>query len=85
MSLFQALQRRYDAGQPVKLAMIGAGKFGSMFLAQALKLKALQIVAISDLNPQHARSNLMHVGWPEDALSSQRIQRLFLLHPISIL
>ena len=74
MSLFQALQRRYDAGQPVKLAMIGAGKFGSMFLAQALKLKALQIVAISDLNPQHARSNLMHVGWPEDALSARSLE-----------
>lgn len=74
MSLFNALQRRYEAGNPVRLGMIGAGKFGSMFLAQALKLKAIQIVGIADLSPQTARSNLTHVGWTDERLQASSLE-----------
>ena len=71
MSLFQALLHRHAADKPIRLGLIGAGKFGSMFLAQALKLKGIQIIAIADLSVSVARSNLQLVGWPEEALQAR--------------
>ncbi len=64
MNLFTKLQQR--AFDPIRVGMIGAGKFGSMFLAQALRVPGLQIVGIADLSPSNARANLALVGWPED-------------------
>lgn len=68
MSLYQGLLQRHSAGKPIRLGLIGAGKFGSMFLAQALRLKGVQIIGIADLSIPAARSNLQLVGWPDTAL-----------------
>jgi predicted homoserine dehydrogenase-like protein len=35
MNLFKKLQERAALGNPIRIGMIGAGKFGTMFLAQA--------------------------------------------------
>ena len=45
---------------------IGAGKFGSMFLAQAIKLPGIHIVTICDIDVGQAKSNLAYIGWPQD-------------------
>ena len=34
MSLHAKLQQRSAAGKPIRIGLIGAGKFGSMYLAQ---------------------------------------------------
>ena len=70
MSLYQKLRQLQDAGRPIRVGMIGAGKFGSMFLAQARKLPGVQIVGIADLSVTRARSNLEFIGWPADALKA---------------
>ena len=44
MNLFALLQRRLDAGQPVSVALVGAGKFGSMFLSQVPTTPGLEVV-----------------------------------------
>lgn len=66
MNLFKKLQQRAEEGAPIRVGMIGAGKFGSMFLAQALHLPGIHIVGIVDLVPDAAKSNLRLVGWPEE-------------------
>ena len=58
MNLFSKLQQRDAAQNPIRIGMIGAGKFGSMFLAQANRLPGIHIVGVADLNPSIARSNL---------------------------
>lgn len=63
MNLFAKLTQRAEAGKPIRVGMIGAGKFGSMFLAQLLKLPGIHLVGVVDLNPANARSNLLFVGW----------------------
>ena len=35
MSLIAKLETRAQAGRPVRVGLIGAGKFGSMYLSQA--------------------------------------------------
>ena len=70
MSLYQRLLQLQESGKPIRVGMIGAGKFGSMFLAQVRKLPGVQIVGIADLSPARARSNLEFIGWPSDALDA---------------
>ncbi|MBX2856959.1 MAG: Gfo/Idh/MocA family oxidoreductase [Rhodobacteraceae bacterium] len=70
MNLFKKLQARAAEGRPLKVGMIGAGKFGSMFLAQMLKLPGVHLVGVADLDVARARSNMMFVGWPEGRISA---------------
>ena len=66
MNLYTKLQARAAANTPICVGMIGAGKFGSMFLAQAIKLPGIHIVAICDIDVEQAKSNLAYIGWPQD-------------------
>ncbi|MGD9802398.1 MAG: NAD(P)H-dependent oxidoreductase [Hyphomicrobiaceae bacterium] len=65
MNLHQMLQRRDADGLPVRVVLIGAGKFGSMFLSQVPHMPGLQVAAIADLSPQRAREACRTVGWDE--------------------
>ena len=40
MNLHAQLCARQDAGNPIRVGLIGAGKFGAMFLAQATRSSA---------------------------------------------
>lgn len=71
MNLFKKLGQRAEDGEPIRVGMIGAGKFGSMFLAQALRIPGVHILGIADLAPDAARSNLLHVGWSEERIAAQ--------------
>ncbi|MBE7202698.1 MAG: Gfo/Idh/MocA family oxidoreductase, partial [Parafilimonas terrae] len=66
MSLYHKLAARAEAGNPVRIGVIGAGKFGSMFLSQAPRTPGLHVVGIADLDPQRARAALDRVGWPAE-------------------
>ena len=63
MSLYAKLQQRAAEGRPVRIGLIGAGKFGSMYLAQIPRTPGVQLVGIADLSPDAARANLARVGW----------------------
>jgi predicted homoserine dehydrogenase-like protein len=63
MSLYAKLQQRAAAGKPIRIGLIGAGKFGSMYLAQIPRTPGVHLVAIADLSPDAARANLARVGW----------------------
>ena len=63
MSLYEKLQAREAAGQPIRVALIGAGKFGSMYLAQVPRTPGMHLAGIADLSPAAAHRNLQRVGW----------------------
>jgi predicted homoserine dehydrogenase-like protein len=68
MSLYTKLQQRAAQGKPVRVGLIGAGKFGSMYLAQIPRTPGVHLAGIADLSPEGARANLARVGWkPEQA------------------
>ncbi|MDP6344176.1 MAG: flagellar biosynthesis protein FlgA [Alphaproteobacteria bacterium] len=66
MNLSRMLAARAEAGKPVRAGLIGAGKFGTMFLAQARLTTGLQILGIADLNVERARDNCRLAGWPDE-------------------
>jgi predicted homoserine dehydrogenase-like protein len=63
MSLHGGLLARVAAGNPLRVGLIGAGKFGAMYLAQVPKTPGVHLVGIADLAPAGAIVNLERVGW----------------------
>ncbi|RFC64594.1 flagellar biosynthesis protein FlgA [Fulvimarina endophytica] len=70
MSMFRKLQALEAEGRPVRVGLIGAGKFGSMYLAQARRTPGVHLTAIADLSPDNARRSLARVGWPAEAFAA---------------
>ncbi|RRH81730.1 flagellar biosynthesis protein FlgA [Variovorax beijingensis] len=74
MSLYTRLQQRAAEGRPIRIGLIGAGKFGSMYLAQIPRTPGVQLVAIADLSPAAARVNLERVGWKPERAAAGSVQ-----------
>jgi predicted homoserine dehydrogenase-like protein len=70
MSLHRLLQDRIAAGRPIRVALVGAGKFGSMFLSQVPATPGIEVHGIADLDPDRAREACRRVGWGEDRIAS---------------
>ncbi len=70
MSLFSKLQQRAAEGRPIRVGLIGAGKFGSMYLAQIPNTPGVHLMGIADLSPDGARANLQRVGWPAERMGA---------------
>jgi predicted homoserine dehydrogenase-like protein len=73
MNLHTLLLDREAAGRPVTVGLIGAGKFGTMFLSQARLTRGLHVVAVADLNVERARSQLTTAGWPAEQFSASSL------------
>ena len=71
MNLHRMLQARAEAGRPVRVGLIGAGKFGAMFLAQARLTSGFHVMAVADLAPERARANLERTGWPAERIGAK--------------
>lgn len=63
MNLHSLLAARAASGRPVRMGLIGAGKFGSMILAQARLIPGLHVVGVADLDAGRARASFARVGW----------------------
>src|SRR5215213_4810308 len=72
MNLTSLLHARAESGRPVRAALIGAGKFGSMFLSQVPTIPGLEVAAIADLDPERARQACRAVGWDDTRLATTR-------------
>ncbi|WP_375460360.1 NAD(P)H-dependent oxidoreductase [uncultured Enterovirga sp.] len=66
MNLHKMLLKRQADGRPVTVGVVGAGKFGTMFLAQARTTDGMHVVAIADLNVERAKSQLRMASWPDE-------------------
>ena len=64
MNLHRLLLAREADEDPVRVGIVGCGKFASMFLAQAIRTPGIHVAAIADLDPAGARANLARIGWP---------------------
>jgi predicted homoserine dehydrogenase-like protein len=72
MNLHHLLAKRHAAGKPVRVALIGAGKFGSMFLSQVPHTPGLEVPVIVDLDPDRARDACRTVGWDDARIAATK-------------
>jgi predicted homoserine dehydrogenase-like protein len=72
VSLYRLAQQRAAAGRPIKIGLIGAGKFGSMFLNQVPTMPGVEIAVIADLDPERAKNACSTVGWDAARIARTR-------------
>jgi predicted homoserine dehydrogenase-like protein len=71
LNLYPLLRRRDADGEPVRVGLVGAGKFGTMFLAQARTTPGIYVVAVADLSGPRALRALRDAGWDEERASAR--------------
>ena len=74
MNLHTLLLSRAADGNPIRVLLIGAGKFGSMFLSQVRTTPGMHLVAVADLSPQRARDALARTGWPAEQVGARSLE-----------
>ena len=70
MNLHAKLQEREAQGKPLRIGVIGAGKFGAMYIAQVPRTPGVHLAGIADLSPANAKENLARVGWTPQAYAA---------------
>jgi predicted homoserine dehydrogenase-like protein len=77
MNLHRLLLERQAADKPLRVGLIGAGKFGTMFVASARTTQGLHLAAIADLDPARARESLARTNWPREQADAASIDAAF--------
>src|SRR3954463_15831254 len=72
MNLYAKLQQRQE--NPLRIGLIGAGKFAAMYLAQVPRTPGIHLVGIADLAPANAKANLERVGWKPAVFSAPTLE-----------
>ncbi|TPW75792.1 flagellar biosynthesis protein FlgA [Schumannella soli] len=70
MNLFPLMQKRTAESGPIRVGVIGAGKFASMFLTQAVNSDNIHVVGVADINVPKAKGALERTGWPAERYSA---------------
>ena len=73
MSMALKLAGRAQAEKPIRVGLIGAGKFGTMFLSQALRTPGLHVVGVADLDLDRARRAFGTIGTAPDCVEAKSI------------
>jgi predicted homoserine dehydrogenase-like protein len=73
MSLHRQLQQLAANHQSIKVGLIGAGKFGSMYLSQIPTTPGVQLLGIADLSPAGVKKNLERVGWKDEQSNAKSL------------
>ena len=76
MNLASMLLRREAQQRPIRLALVGAGKFGTMILAQLRLMHGVKLCALADLDAERARAAVSRAGWdPSRFLAAEHTGR----------
>jgi predicted homoserine dehydrogenase-like protein len=73
VNLHRMLEARDAERKPIRVVLIGAGKFGSMFLAQLRTTPGMHLVAVADLGPDRARAALQTTGWEAERVQAKSL------------
>ena len=77
MNLFPMLAARSEAGAPIRIAQVGIGKFGTMFLSQVRLTPGMHVAGLADLDPGRARQRLADAGWEAERFGAGDLDQAF--------
>lgn len=67
--MFSALlAQRAAENRPIRVGIIGAGKFGGGLVAQLSRMQGMEASAIADIDLEHARGAYLASGTPDEAI-----------------
>lgn len=70
--LSQKLLKRAQSNNPIRVGIVGAGKFGSGLAVQISRMKGMKVCAIADFISDRARAAYTASGFPKSAVRSVR-------------
>ena len=73
MNLASMLRARAEAGRPIRIGQIGAGKFGTMFLSQVRLTTGMHLTGLADLDVGRARERLLGVQWAPQQIDAKSL------------
>jgi predicted homoserine dehydrogenase-like protein len=73
VNLSTKLKARAAAAKPIRIGQIGAGKFGTMFLAQVRLTQGMHLAGLADLMVGRARERMVGVGWPSEQIAAKSV------------
>ena len=76
MNLYNQLLEREKNRNPIRVCLIGAGKFGTMYLSQASRTPGITISTIVDLNPSQAKQACIRSGIGETDITDNTISAI---------
>ena len=77
MNLARLMQQRAANNNPIRIGLIGAGKFGSMYLSQIPRTPGMHLLGLADLNPKRAAESLRRVGWKDEQFAALSFEQAF--------
>ena len=77
-NLFSLMQQRAAEAGPIRVGVIGAGKFASMFLTQAVNSEGIHVVGVADMDVPKAKGALPRAGWPEERYAAESLDEAVL-------
>jgi predicted homoserine dehydrogenase-like protein len=72
VNLARALARREAEGDPIRVGLVGAGKFGTMILAQLRLMQGVRLAVLADLDLGRALRAAEEAGWSREAFAEAR-------------
>ncbi len=73
MNLHKKLLQRASANKPLRVGLIGAGKFGTMYLAQARRTPGIHLLGVADLSVPRAKDALTRTGWAAERIAARSL------------
>jgi predicted homoserine dehydrogenase-like protein len=73
MNLHRKLLQRQAAGKPLRIGIIGAGKFGTMYISQARRTPGIHLVGVADLSVAQAREAFARTGWAAERFAARSL------------
>ena len=77
MNFYSMLKKRQEEGNPVRVGLIGAGKFGTMYLSQVRKVPGVHLVGLCELNIPKAFASLKRTNWPDAQVNAKSLEEAF--------
>ncbi len=77
MNLYTMLQQKQSQGAPLRVGIIGTGKFGTMYLSQVRKVPGVHLVGIAELNMPRAFDNLQRTLWPKEQVDAKTLEEAY--------
>jgi len=74
MNFYSKLQELEEQGKPLRVGIIGTGKFGCMYLSQVRKVPGTHLIGIAELNIQRAFNNLKLTLWPDEQVNAKTLE-----------
>ena len=62
----RGLEERAAEGRPIRVALAGAGRFGTSIAAQISQIEGLRLVAVADPNAPNGEQALRASGWSDE-------------------